>query len=349
MGIVCCASGAAGVVFSLSSQKLIDDTGSYQWSLRMLAIIGLVLNIIVLILTKPRIPRKRLMTWVAIKERINILFDFQVLKIWQIHSVTIWVSLVLSCYVVSLFSLAAYCVMIGMTQREGSHVTAIFNGFQAIGRVCIGLSADKVGRVNLSVVLTAVVYILIFAMWINIHSTSVVYAYAVLAGLFFGVASTLHQTLLADSVPLELFPAAWSYEQFVIGIFNLFCEVIALKLRSPGSSQPFLRAELFSGFFAFGGFVFIVPLRENKVKVLIEKRLEKTEDALAKLLVGSEYEESTDQDHEQEQEQDDNGNKSPSIGIQEKELLYQRRTAYRALLKPGLKGYFTRLFYPIKV
>ncbi|GME76526.1 unnamed protein product [Ambrosiozyma monospora] len=214
--------------------------------------------------------------------------------------------------------------MIGMTQREGSHVTAIFNGFQAIGRVCIGLSADKVGRVNLSVVLTAVVYILIFALWVNIHSTSVVYVYAVLAGLTFGVASTLNQTLLADSVPLELFPAAWSYEQLVVGVFNLFCEVIALKLRSPGSSKPFLRAELFSGFFAFGGFVFIVPLRVNKVKVLIEKRLEKTEDSLAKLLMDSESE-------------------------KEKELLYQRRTAYQALLKPGLKGYFTRLFYPIKV
>ncbi|GME87135.1 unnamed protein product [Ambrosiozyma monospora] len=30
MGIVCCASGAAGVVFSLSSQKLIDDTESQE-------------------------------------------------------------------------------------------------------------------------------------------------------------------------------------------------------------------------------------------------------------------------------------------------------------------------------
>ncbi|GME82795.1 unnamed protein product [Ambrosiozyma monospora] len=74
MGIIACASGGAGVVFSLSVQKLIDDTGSYQWSIRMLAIIALVLNIIALILTKPRIPRKRLMTWVRMSLPSSMVF-----------------------------------------------------------------------------------------------------------------------------------------------------------------------------------------------------------------------------------------------------------------------------------
>ncbi|ODV86742.1 hypothetical protein CANARDRAFT_27144 [[Candida] arabinofermentans NRRL YB-2248] len=323
-GIVVSASGVGGVVFALSSQRLIKTTGSYRWALRMIAIIACVLNIILTIIIKPRVPKPKLKSWHEIKTRVNILFDMRVLKQPQVHLIALWFTLVVTCYVMALFTLSSYCLFIGLSQDQGSHITAIFNGCQAIGRCMIGLSADYVGRVNLSFFLTFVMVVLLFAMWINASTFIVILFYAILSGLTFGVASTLNQPVMADAVIPELFPSAWSYENLMVGCFCLFAEVATLKLRDLKASMPFLKPQVFSGSFGAGGFIFVSVLREWKIKKIIQSRLEKTEDELAKANAGDDSQ-------------------------IERELLYSRRNAYNLLLKGGLVGYFKRLFYPIKV
>ncbi|KAH3661293.1 hypothetical protein OGAPHI_006700 [Ogataea philodendri] len=315
-GIIVSASGIAGVAFSLGSQQIINQTGSPAWAQRMLAIFSVVANTAAAFVLKYRVPSQRLRTRHEIITRFNVLFNVKVVKLPQVHLLTLWFVLVLSCYIMALFSLSAFSTFVGLTSTQGSHVTAIFNGCQAIGRFMIGISADYVGRVNLAVVLTFNMVVLIFAMWINAMTAPVVFAYAVLSGLTFGVASTLNQPLLADSVAPELFPSAWSFQNFWMGVFTVFCEVVALKLRDMSLDRPFIKAQIFCGCFAFAGFCSIVPIREWKIRKMLYARQEALEEVLDQQKDSQEFE--------------------------------KRRETYEALLQRGAGAYLARLFYPVR-
>ena len=225
-GITVSASGVGGVIFSLTSQSLIDETDDFRWSLKMIAIVCVVLQIVIVVLTKPRIPKTRLKTFKEIRTRASVMFNFKVVKLWYLHSITMWFLLVLGCYIISLFSLSSYCTFVGFSQKVGSDMTAVFNGCQAIGRLFIGLSSDYSGRVNLALVLNIVMIVLIFAMWINSFSYTCILFYSILSGLTFGSASTLNQPILADQVTPELFPSAWSFENFFMGVWALVLSLI---------------------------------------------------------------------------------------------------------------------------
>ncbi|KAG7741121.1 hypothetical protein KL923_001762 [Ogataea haglerorum] len=315
-GIIVSASGIAGVVFSLSSQAIISRTGSPAWAQRMLAIFSVLGNTFAACLLKHRIPTRRLRTRREIVTRFYVLFNAKVVKLPQVHFITLWFVLTLSCYIVALFSLSAYSTFVGLSSSQGSHVTAIFNGCQAIGRFSIGLAADYTGRVNMAVLLSINMVILLFAMWINATTAGVVYAYAILSGLTFGVASTLNQPLVADSVPVELFPSAWSYENFWMGVFSMFCEVVALKLRDMTLAKPFIKAQIFCGCFAAAGVLCLLPIREWKIRRMLIARHE----ALEAL-----------KEHEKHTAE------------------YERRLkTYDVLLRGGFKAYMARLLYPVR-
>ncbi|KAH3661294.1 hypothetical protein OGAPHI_006701 [Ogataea philodendri] len=316
-GIIASSSGVGGVIFSLSCQAMINKTGTPAWAQRALAIITFFLNLLATLFIKERIPAKRLSTWHDVKLRIRILFNKNVLAIPQLYTIALWYSFVVSCYVVALYSLSAYGSSIGLTSDQGSHVTAIFNGCQAIGRVFIGLVADYGGRVNLACILSLTMLILVLGMWVNATTTASVFAYSVLSGLTFGASSVLNQPILADTIPRELFPAAWSFQSVVLGCFTLFCEVVALELRDMSLSKPFIKAQIFCGCFAAAGVLCVFSIREWKIRKMLTNRLKITEEAL-------------------EIEKSD-------------QVLIDRKSSYLSLLRKDPVGPLVRLVYPVKV
>jgi hypothetical protein len=66
-------------------------------------------------------------------------------------------------YIVLLFSLPAYARSIGLTPQQGSAVGAMLNLAQGTGRRIIGLSSDKLERLNVALVGTLSPAILTFA------------------------------------------------------------------------------------------------------------------------------------------------------------------------------------------
>ncbi|VEU23776.1 DEKNAAC104884 [Brettanomyces naardenensis] len=322
-GIIVSASGVGGVIFSLASQSLIDQTGEFRWSVRMIAFICLAFEVVLTLLAKPRIPKHRLKSVAEIKTRASVLFNFKILNLWYVHSITVWFLLILGCYIISLFSLSAYCTFMGFSQKVGSDMTAIFNGCQAIGRFSIGLASDHTGRVNLALVLNVVMIVLIFAMWINSFSYNCILFYSILSGLSFGSASTLNQPIMADQVEPELFPSAWSYENFFMGVWSLVVELIALELRDQGKKRPFIRAQICAGFFATGGIFFLIPIRELKIRLFLQKRLAATDAALM--------------------------DKDAELTTEGRALFEKRKVHYIAILRPGIHAYLHRLVYPIRV
>ncbi|QPG74081.1 hypothetical protein FOA43_001402 [Brettanomyces nanus] len=329
-GIVVCGAGVGGVAFALGAQDLIDRKDDFRWAIRMICITTLCLNCIVGLLVKERVPVKRELTWTAFKTHFKIILNYRVMQHWHVIAISLWFAMGIISYIVITYSLASYATFIGLSEASGSHVTAIFNGSQAVGRAFIGALGDRYGRVNVALIINVIVIILIFAFFINCSNFGTLVAFSVVSGLVTGWCQTLNQAIMPDSVPMADFPSVWSYENIIVGSFCLFAEVVALKLRSPGSAKPFLRAQLFAGFMVVGSLICLTPVREWKIRNKILSRLEDCQEELKTLQTAIHDNEKADHDEN-------------AIIIQ------QRIQRYQALLGKGIRGYLKRLLYPVKV
>ena len=282
-GITVMGTGLGGVVFTLSSQELIDQTKDYKWSARMVGIVVFVVNIFVTIFLKERLPTKRLKTWKAFKERAKLVVNLEICKSFPLWCVTFWFMFGQVSYIIISYSLNAYASAIGLSQRQGSHITSIFNASQIFGRLSIGYLGDKFGRSNVGFIVSLIVSIFVLCMWPFCKSFVSLLFFAIISGSICAVANTLHISLLSTCVPAHMYPAAWSLENFVVGCFCLMSEPVSIKLRSLGSSYPFLKSQIFSGFLIGGGAFCILPLREWRIRKVLEIRLENTENQLSNM------------------------------------------------------------------
>ncbi|OWB60057.1 hypothetical protein B5S29_g924 [[Candida] boidinii] len=338
-GIAVSGAGVGGVVFALSAQKMMNDTGSFQWPMRMIGLVTFFINATVCLFCKSRIPTQKAKTFQDVINKMPVIMNWRVLKIYEVDLIGLWFGLIVIAYVITMYSLSSYCLFIGLTQVQGSHITAIFNGCQGIGRPTIGLTADKFGRINMSLCLTVVVFILIFAMWTNCKDFVSMVFFGILAGLVTGVGSTMNAPLVADACPPELFPSAWSIENIFVGLCCLLSEPVALKLRDMKLENPFYHAQIFSGCMAVASVLCLFPVREAKVHRVLTKRLETT-----KLQLQAYEDSSSATENITEGE-----NKNGEYPNEEFKILTRRELYYTNLLEHGFVGFMKRLFYPMKV
>lgn len=317
-GIVVCGAGVGGVAFALGSQDLISSKNDFRWGMRMIAIVTVILNCLILVLIRERAPANRVRSWKALKNQSHIILNYKVLKHWYVMAIILWFAMGIIAYMVLTFSLASFSTFIGLTEVQGSHITGIFNGCQAIGRAFIGVIGDKYGRINTALILNVVVIILIFAYFINCKTVGSLIGFAVLSGLVTGWCQLLNQAIMPDAVPMSDYPSVWSYENIIVGCFCLFAEVVALKLRDLSSSMPFLKAQLFSGFMVVGSLLALTPVREWKVREMLKSRLEDAEDL------------------------------KKSEKTEDLNLVNARIERYQRMLEGGFRPYLKRLFYPVK-
>lgn len=272
-GIATAGAGLGGVVFSLAAQALINKEGDYRWAMRMIAIVSVTLEVLLVIFIKERttVKHKAKISWKLVQMQAAFIFRLKVMFQWRVVLISLWCGLGMVSYIVISFSLASFATFIGLSETQGANVTAIFNGCQVIGRPLIGIAGDKFGRVNMAIFFNAIVIILIFAFFINCHNSPELIAFSILSGLTTGCCQSLNQAIMPDSINLSDFPSVWSSEGFVLAIFCIFSDVVALKLRDLSNPRPFLKGQIFSGFMTLGSLICILPLREWKVRKRLEE------------------------------------------------------------------------------
>lgn len=277
MGITVGGAGLGGVVFSLSINRLIQNTGNQQWALRMCGIVtGSVATASACILR----PRKRLRTALRstltkefIVANAKVIFNFSIFRSYPLVVLAVWFLVILMNYIIVLFSLAPYARLIGLSSSQGSNILAILNAAQVVGRPLMGYFGDTIGRNNLSALVSLICSVLILAFWINTNSYGALIAFSVLIGLAVGVGSTMAQSMAADLVekPAHL-PAAWSGLNILVGFFSLVAEVIALKLVDSAAPNPYLHPQIFTGCCFFFGFLLLLVNREWLVRQKLVSR-----------------------------------------------------------------------------
>ena len=325
-GVTICGAGIGGVAFALGAQDLINLESDYRWAMRMIAIVTLCLNCFVVVLMRERVPVKREVSRKSFKLQLKTILNYRTMLHWPIIAITFWFGMAIVSYIVITFSLASFATFIGLSETQGSHVTGIFNGCQAIGRPIIGICGDRYGKINTALIGNVIVIILIFAFFVNCDNSATLIGFAIVSGLVTGWSQLLNQAIMPDAVPMAEYPSVWSYENIIVGCFCLFSEVVALKLRDLSSSMPFLKAQIFSGFMVLGSLLFMIPVREWKIRQMIDSRLEDAKDRMEAIQMTSD----------------------PEKSRESLDAVSVRIERYQSLLTKSSRGYLRRLFYPVK-
>lgn len=349
MGFCVSGAGLGGLIFSLSVNKVIEDTGDQKWALRMVGIVCFFSVLFSALIMKPRnykkLPLKSTMTKKFIVENFKAIFDPKIVKISGVCIISIWFAIALLGYTLMLFSLSSYASSVGLSHSQASVLTAVMNAAQIVGRPCMGLTADSIGRANFASCASLLISILLYAFWINATSYGSLIAFACIIGLIIGVGSSLAQPLAADVIHphMDKMPAAWSSINIFVSPFCLVSEVIALSLVTNHSSRPYLHTQIFAGTCFFACFLIMLTLREYLIRKFIKERLELMQIKLTNIS-GTTKSGYLKSDAKTESDDSDEGDNA-----EEESILKARVERYNYLLRGSVKNYFVRMLYPVRI
>lgn len=329
MGLSLLGTGAGGVTYGLAVNKMIQEDGNPRWALRVLGISTTISCLLAIALIKQRnpVPSVGLKSWRLILLQFKHMFDLRVLKNPFVPLIAVWCAFALFGYNLMIFTLSSYAIARGMTPHQGSILTAVLNGAQSIGRPLMGLAGDKFGRANVTIVLTFLLTIFLYAFWIPAHNFVQLLFFSICVGGCVGVANVMNTVLIADFVQPDQFLPAWSFVNYFGAPFFLVCEVVAQALTvSRLKSNPYLHTQCFAGACFSCALILIIILREFAVRLKLTERQVATNSKL------NEYKLDADQASDDEWEP-----------------LNERKIKYDLLLGPGIKKYFLRMIYPMKV
>ena len=281
MGISLMGTGIGGMVYGLAVNKMIQDDGNTRWAFRMLGIVSFITLTFSIIFIKQYNPSKPIgiRSFTKIKREFHLMFQLRIIKKPFVPLIALWFGFALFGYNLMIFTLSSYAVAKGLSQHDGSTLTAILNAGQAIGRPSIGLLGDRYGRVNITIVLTVLNAIFMFAFWIPAHTMLQLIFFSTCLGLCIGVANVMNTVLIADLVGPEDFLPSWAFVNYCTAPMFLVVELIAQALvDNKAIKNPYLHTQIFAGLCFVVALFLILILREVAVRLKLEaskKLLEK--------------------------------------------------------------------------
>lgn len=268
-------SGCGGLIWSLSTQAMIDRLG-LPWAFRILGIIACVVNLICANIVKDRNA--------AVGAR-NKSFDWDLLKRPEFWLVQLWSWCSMLGYVTVLFSLPAYARQIGLSAQQGSTIGAIFNLGQMLGRPFIGLASDRYGRINLAALFTGLCGVFCLVFWIPAEVVDTPYAlilfFCIVGGALAGTFWATVPAVTAEVVGLKDLGSALSWTWLIMVPPVTCSEPIALEVRRTGASDfVYIWAQIFCALSYIVGGLTLWVLRGWKIGELEEmERLKHKEEA----------------------------------------------------------------------
>jgi MFS family permease len=176
-GIAAAGSGIGGIIFSFTTQPMIDNL-SLGWSLRIIGIVSSGMLVVATLLMRDRNA--------SIRPK-QLGFDRALLHQSQVLLLLSWSFISMLGYAVLLFSLSDFAISIGLPQQQSAQVSGFLNLGTALGRPFIGVLSDRYGRIEVAGLLTFACSVSVFAIWIPANSYGVTVLFAVINGAILGV------------------------------------------------------------------------------------------------------------------------------------------------------------------
>ncbi|KAK8019731.1 hypothetical protein PG990_004869 [Apiospora arundinis] len=260
-------SGFGGLTYSLAANAMIAKIG-LPWTLRVLAIVCFVVNSLGALVIRDR--NKEIGS-------VHVALDFKLLKRPSFLLFQGWLIFSIIPYIALVFSIVDYSRRMGLTASQASLVGAMFNLAQGIGRPLVGLSSDKLGRINACTFATGLCGLYCLFIWIFAAKTlAACIVFALLSGMVAGTLWAVVAPVCAEVVGLQLIPSALSISWLVLVLPSTFAEVIALGLRKPGP-LGYVDVQVFIGVMYLGAAMFSWLMRGWKVQELRKAHLSKGE------------------------------------------------------------------------
>ncbi|GLA42595.1 hypothetical protein AnigIFM63309_011137 [Aspergillus niger] len=199
-GLACTAGGLGGVIFPAIIYFNAPKIG-FGWSIRIIALLSLVLCAIACLLIKTRLPLGK-------ETGGSALADFRALKDPKYAVTTLAIFLADFAVFVPNTYLSSYAVHVGLSNTV-SYLLLVFLNIGLIpGRLLPGLAADRLGRFNMMVVTSLVCSILTLALWYKAGSSlGAIVCYAVLFGFWSGAAMSLSPVCISQICATEEYGA----------------------------------------------------------------------------------------------------------------------------------------------
>lgn len=257
LGLGAAGSGLGGVVFNLGMQRILEIK-SLRWALISQCIIDTVLSTIALMLIRTRETAVQETT----KEKPKF-FDPSLLRHYVVWFLILYVGTTMLGYVVLLYSLSAFTVSLGYTQKQGSVVSCMISAGGCAFRPLVGYCADRFGPVTVGIVVHAIVGILCVAMWIPCRNLATAIAFSLLSGALMGSIWPLLTSISSRIGGLNKLASVYSFTWPCVGMCAIVSPIIGLKLRSndPTVSNAYVNTAIFSGSGYFGAALFLWLIR----------------------------------------------------------------------------------------
>lgn len=254
IGIAASGSATGGVVFPLIVQQLLPKIG-FAWTVRVVGFVMLVVQVVTLTFTKPRLPPRKtgpMVEWGAFKELSYALFATAMfLNFWGLY---------FAFYYIGSFGRD----ILGISQAEAINDLLIMNGVGLFGRLIPAHLADRYfGPLNTIIPFAFISGLLLFC-WAAITSRGGLVGFAVIYGLFAsGIQSLFPATLASLTSDLKKAGVRMGMVFSVVSFACLTGPPVAGALiqRRDGS---YLYAQMFAGSVMMGGCITLVACRVSK-------------------------------------------------------------------------------------
>lgn len=249
MGIAGAGSGIGGIVYTLAAGHAIETRG-FRETYRILAYCALAANLTASLLLKSRenTPRQQ--------QKRERTVDYRDLARLEVLLVILWGVTTDLGYIALIYSLPNYASSIGLSPQQGSVTGALLNLGMTLGRPMIGYLSDRLGRITVPVVLTAICGILCFTIWIPAKSYAVLLLFAVTAGMFCGTFWGTITPVLAEVVGMGRMASVFTIICLALVGPTTVAEPIALSLVN---DSKYLHTQVYVGCLfiagAFGAWV----------------------------------------------------------------------------------------------
>ncbi|OSX59972.1 hypothetical protein POSPLADRAFT_1059268 [Postia placenta MAD-698-R-SB12] len=265
-GIASSGTSIGAVVLSPVCQVLIDRT-SVQWALRFLGFLALIVGILATLLVRQR--------GVAEKHIQYRIFDLSVLRIPGFALYLAFCFLQFFGFVTPLFFIPSYCTVIGLSATTASGVLSVTTALNAVGRIIAGFMADRVGPLNVLIVLYVLTGLMCIFIWLFANSVGVMMAFGILWGLFSGPYWSLAVPTTAKIVGMEKLGSAVAIQFLMNVIPPIFAVPIGSRLIAETAAMYQIPEESGKAYRFLIIWCALVPILAATLLVLVRLRFSK--------------------------------------------------------------------------
>ncbi|KAG2217422.1 hypothetical protein INT45_013753, partial [Circinella minor] len=250
MGISSAGSGLGALSMSPMVNYLILKYG-LPWAYRILGFFLLGICTLGTFLIKDRVPMSSYRKSQPIKSPIKLsMFKMVNFDIWLIGSVISVMG-----YLPPVFYLPKYAASIGINKSDASNLLSILSASNAVFRIILGFGADKIGRLNMFIIVSALSGIFSFVIWPFANSYNILLIYCILWGATSGMYYALAAPITATVVGMKDLSSGLSIA-FIVSAIAAMGTPISAAIQDATPNNGYIGIQMFNGaIYVLGAFI----------------------------------------------------------------------------------------------